>query len=274
MSTFDASSISKDDRQLLLEKLLAEDPVEEMLESSGEEFEDKIENQAEFNYESLEEEIEDNEEVETEIERDLEYLLDLNDEEVIERFKNRKELFNRECEIQSEFVSKEDINFTIAHLTNVFYDDKYKLIMCAVPKAATSNWQRVLAVLKYDGTRLPESFHHSNLYNQLNRFSMLAESLGEEQAKLEIMKRFNDPAYMKWINVRHPFARLVSAWRDKFEKTSSGESYWMRKYGKFIEAKFGRDEYTAPETHFISLQVRIQIFHICICHISCRTYTV
>ena len=35
--------------------------------------------------------------------------------------------------------------------------------------------------------------------------------------------------------------------------TSTGQSYWMRKYGKFIEAKFGRDEYEVPETHFISL---------------------
>ena len=92
---------------------------------------------------------------------------------VIERFKNRKELFNRECEIENEKIQISDLNFTVGSLTNVFYDDKYKLIMCAVPKAATSNWQRVLAVLKYDGQRAAETFHHSNLYNQLNRFSQL-----------------------------------------------------------------------------------------------------
>ena len=28
----------------------------------------------------------------------------------------------------------------------------------------------------------------------------------------------------------------------------------MRKYGKFINAKFGRPEYTIPPTHFISLE--------------------
>ena len=28
----------------------------------------------------------------------------------------------------------------------------------------------------------------------------------------------------------------------------------MRKYGKFINTKFGRDEYEIPETHFVSLQ--------------------
>ena len=61
-----------------------------------------------------------------------------------ERFKNRKELFNRECSISNEEITFQELNFTVASLSNVFYDDKYKLIMCAVPKAATSNWQRVL----------------------------------------------------------------------------------------------------------------------------------
>ena len=90
------------------------------------------------------------------------------------------------------------------------------------------------------------------------QYYIQSKNLGEEQAKLEILKRFNNPEYLKWINVRHPFARLVSAWRDKFKKTVSGELYWMRKYGKFIEAKFERDEYKPPKSHFISLQARNQ----------------
>ena len=217
-----------------------------------------IKNHIDLNMESTKAKLEESKKVEKVIDRDLEYSLDLSNEEIIQRFKERKDLYNRECSIESELVSEEHLNFTIDHLRNVFYDDKYKLIMCAVPKAATSNWQRVLAVLKYDGARKPESFQNGNLFNQLNRFSMLAKNLGEEEAKREIMKRFNDPEYIKWINVRHPFARLVSAWRDKFKKTVSGESYWMRKYGKFIEAKFERNEYKRTESHFISLQARNQ----------------
>ena len=55
------------------------------------------------------------------------------------------------------------------------------------------------------------------------------------------------------MNVRHPLSRLVSAWRDKFRRTPSGISYWMRKYGNFINTKFGQDEYSIPEDYFISL---------------------
>ena len=236
-----------DDQRFLFERVSRpNEEIKNQVNSENESFKDRVEDQLQTT----------DGKVDTKIERDLEYLLDLTEEQVVQRFKTRKELYNRECNIQSDFISKNDLNFTIAQLTNVFYDDRYKLIMCAVPKAATSNWQRVLAVLKYNGTRLPESFQNGNLYNQLNRFSILAKDLGEEQAKLEIMKRFNDPQYLKWINVRHPFARLVSAWRDKFEKTVSGESYWMRKYGKFIAVKFERNEYKPPKSHYISLQAR------------------
>ena len=56
------------------------------------------------------------------------------------------------------------------------------------------------------------------------------------------------------MNVRHPLSRLVSAWRDKFRRTPSGISYWMRKYGKFINAKFGNEGYPIPEDFFISLE--------------------
>lgn len=216
-----------------------------------------IKDKSNFNYDVLEEEIIDEERVQSEtsdLDKDIEFDLDLSDDQVAQRFQYRNELFKEECGQSSSLgpVTRTDLNFTIASLSNVFYDDKYKIIMCAVPKAATSNWQRVLAVLKYDGKVDPSHFHHSNLYNQLNRFSHLAE-LGEEEAKSEILKRINDPTYIKFMNVRHPLSRLVSAWRDKFRRTASGMSYWMRKYGKFINAKFGRDEYPIPDDYFVSL---------------------
>ena len=66
---------------------------------------------------------------------DLELATNLTSEQVVERFKQRKQVFDRECRITSQEVAITDLNFTVAHLSNVFYDDKYKLIMCAVPKA-------------------------------------------------------------------------------------------------------------------------------------------
>ena len=56
------------------------------------------------------------------------------------------------------------------------------------------------------------------------------------------------------MNARHPFSRLVSAWRDKFPKDrkTGGETYWFRKYGKFISTKFEQDYYDKPEEYYIS----------------------
>ena len=214
LDQLDTATMAPDARKLLLEKLLASDKVEAELEQSGDDYEETVD-QAMMNYETLEEEIHDDAITASET-TDLEVMLNLTSEQVAQRFAQRKAIYEKECgDERSASISTERLNFTVAHLSNVFYDDKYKLIMCAVPKAATSNWQRVLAVLKYDGERGADTFHHSNLYNQLNRFSHIAEQMGEEHAKSEIVKRFNDPAYLKWINVRHPFTRLVSAWRDK-----------------------------------------------------------
>ena len=153
---FDAKSLSKDERKSLLQKLLEEDAVEALIDGSGEEMDSAIENEVEFNQEVEKEEMEDEIEVTQEVTQftqDFDYRTDLTENQLQERFNMRKELFDKECGNygRNSEITDKDLQFSIASLSNVFYDDKYKIIMCAVPKAATSNWQRVLAVLKYNG---------------------------------------------------------------------------------------------------------------------------
>ena len=52
-----------------------------------------------------------------------------------------------------------------------------------------------------------------------------------------------DPVYHNVITVRHPLTRLLSAWRDKFQK-SSATAYFEKKYARFINEKYydGNDE--------------------------------
>ena len=168
----------------MLEKLLEEDAVEALIDGSGEELDSSIQNESEFNQEVEKEEIDDEIEVKSEVTdftTDFDFRTDLTENQVLERFNMRKELFDKECGNYGKTspITEEDLSFSISSLSNVFYDDKYKIIMCAVPKAATSNWQRVLAVLKFNGTVEASHFHHSNLYNQLNRFSHFSESYGQ-----------------------------------------------------------------------------------------------
>ena len=53
------------------------------------------------------------------------------------------------------------------------------------------------------------------------------------------------------INTRHPFARLLSAWRNKFAKKNSYNIKYVRQYGAKI-AKFQDDN--IPETHHYSFK--------------------
>ena len=168
----------------------------------------------------------------------------------------RKRIYDEECKLTdaSGPITIENLNFTLSSVTQVFYDDKYKVIMCAAPKAATTNWQKMMAVLKYDGIYDTDHFRKSNVYNQLPRFSQLATEHGEEEGKRLALEKLNNPEYTKFMNARHPFSRLVSAWRDKFPKNrkTGGETYWFRKYGSFISTKFEQDYYEKPDEYYIS----------------------
>ena len=64
--------------------------------------------------------------------------------------------------------------------------------------------------------------------------------------------------FTKMINTRHPFARLLSAWHDKFAKDSEylfGSKRYLHEYGKKI-AKFPDDN--KPNTHHFSFQQFLQ----------------
>ena len=126
--------------------------------------------------------------------------------------------------------------------------------MCSVPKAATSNWQRVFNSLKHDGKIQPEDFTGYRVHKISTRFTDILKQNPKLDPQKELEKRINDPEYTVFMNVRHPFTRLISAWRDKFDRTKSSFQYWERKFGKFILMNYERKEYlvSKPDSHMIS----------------------
>ena len=111
---------------------------------------------------------------------------DLTEDQIHERFNMRRKLNDKECgnDGKTSPISEKDLSFPISSLSNIFYDDRYKIIMCLPPKAGTTNWQRVLAVLKFNGTVEPSYFgqgtHYGdrNIYNVIKRFPGLSRKLG------------------------------------------------------------------------------------------------
>ena len=56
------------------------------------------------------------------------------------------------------------------------------------------------------------------------------------------------------VNTRHPFARLLSGWRQKFEKSFYNIEVYMRRYGRKIARSTPDGASEPPETHHFSFE--------------------
>ncbi|XP_077511881.1 carbohydrate sulfotransferase 11-like [Amblyomma americanum] len=110
-----------------------------------------------------------------------------------------------------------------ALLDHVLVDDAHGLLYCAVPKVASTNWRRVLLALRTsaaDPSRIPANRSH-----EPSAFRSLAQLPRPEQ-------RRRLATHLKFVFARHPLERLLSAYRNKFERAWS--DYFPRRYGRLI----------------------------------------
>ncbi|XP_059918334.1 carbohydrate sulfotransferase 11-like [Gadus macrocephalus] len=111
-------------------------------------------------------------------------------------------------------------------LKHVMVDDRHGLLYCYVPKVACTNWKRVLMVLTgaagphRDPLDIPA--HEAHVAGTLRTLS--------EYSTTEINRRLR--SYLKFVFVREPFERLVSAYRNKF--TRSYNEAFHKRYGTKI----------------------------------------
>ncbi|XP_024587908.1 carbohydrate sulfotransferase 11 isoform X1 [Neophocaena asiaeorientalis asiaeorientalis] len=122
-------------------------------------------------------------------------------------------------------VSRKRRVLTPSDLKHLVVDEDHELIYCYVPKVACTNWKRLMMVLtgrgKYsDPMEIPANEAHvsANL-KTLNQYSIP-----------EINHRLK--SYMKFLFVREPFERLVSAYRNKF--TQKYNTSFHKRYGTKI----------------------------------------
>uniref|UniRef100_A0A3Q0QWJ4 Carbohydrate sulfotransferase n=1 Tax=Amphilophus citrinellus TaxID=61819 RepID=A0A3Q0QWJ4_AMPCI len=119
----------------------------------------------------------------------------------------RRELLEQAClghMRKRRVLSPEDLKHLIV-------DDKHSLIYCYVPKVACTNWKRVLMVLTSDGRYTDPLAIPANEAHVAGNLRTLSEfSVAEINQRLR--------SYLKFIFVREPFERLVSAYRNKFTR--------------------------------------------------------
>ncbi len=155
--------------------------------------------------------------------------------------KERQRVLGETCERHPE-LKRGDLNhYTKRHL---YVHEKHKMLYCFVPKVGCSNWKRVLMVLsglrpKTDGITSDEAHFH----NGMKRLSGLNQE--EQKVRLE--------TYTKFMFARHPFVRILSAYRNKYAdiKVYRKDTYFhlfskkiMKKYRKNpsdVELKTGEN---------------------------------
>ncbi|XP_074063804.1 carbohydrate sulfotransferase 12 [Macrotis lagotis] len=110
-------------------------------------------------------------------------------------------------------------NYELNHL---IVDDRHGIIYCYVPKVACTNWKRVMIVLSEslldqgipykDPLDIPrELVHDTSTHLTFNKFWRRYGKFSRHLMKIKLKK------YTKFLFVRDPFVRLISAFRSKFE---------------------------------------------------------
>ncbi|XP_015215560.1 carbohydrate sulfotransferase 12 [Lepisosteus oculatus] len=116
-------------------------------------------------------------------------------------------------------------------LDHLIVDDRHGIIYCYVPKVACSNWKRIMIVLTesllndgvpyHNPLDIPlEHVHNSSLHFTFNKFWKRYGKFSRHLMKIKLKK------YTKFLFVRDPFVRLISAYRNKF--LQENEDFYKR----------------------------------------------
>ncbi|KAM9314721.1 carbohydrate sulfotransferase 12-like [Pholidichthys leucotaenia] len=137
-------------------------------------------------------------------------------------------------------------------LDHLIVDDTHQIIYCYVPKVACTNWKRVMVVLSQSlispssgkpytdpETVPPDLVHNSSLHLTFAKFWHHYGSLSRHLMALKLQH------YTKFLFVRDPFVRLISAFRNKFERPNQD---FYRQFGSVMLRRYGNVSGSLPES--------------------------
>ncbi|KAM8976511.1 carbohydrate sulfotransferase 10-like [Pelodytes ibericus] len=119
-------------------------------------------------------------------------------------------------------------------LDRIFVSDKHKILFCQTPKVGNTQWKKVLIVLNGVFPSIdviPENVVHDPERNGLPRLSSF--SIPDIQERLA--------SYFKFLIVRDPFERLISAFKDKFVHNPRFEPWYKHDIAPVIIRKYRKD---------------------------------
>ncbi|XP_034743699.1 carbohydrate sulfotransferase 12-like isoform X1 [Etheostoma cragini] len=137
-------------------------------------------------------------------------------------------------------------------LDHLIVDDVHQIIYCYVPKVACTNWKRVMVVLSqslispssgkpYTDPEAvpPDLVHNSSLHLTFAKFWRHYGSLSRHLMALKLKH------YTKFLFVRDPFVRLISAFRNKFGRPNED---FYKQFGSVMLRRYSNVSGSLPET--------------------------
>ncbi|XP_069681993.1 carbohydrate sulfotransferase 11-like [Periplaneta americana] len=165
------------------------------------------------------------------VQDDNEYILtDAEMEAITLKMKERQLIIMDECHDSGRFKVKNILKKSrlIRVVKKLFIDKKRKLAWCPVYKAGSTTWMEIFATM--GGVMTPEN--RKRLNKGLIQMNQLARTAYPKITNVKQTVEFL-PETTRFIIVRHPFERLLSAYRDKLEHRK-GREFYFRRYGRFI----------------------------------------
>ncbi|XP_071488555.1 carbohydrate sulfotransferase 11-like [Diadema antillarum] len=107
-------------------------------------------------------------------------------------------------------------------MDHIFVLDELKTLFCYVPKVGCTGWKRLLLLLS-GAINSTDAISHENVHVLAEKQLLTLPKLDVEGAT----KRLRN--YTTFLFVREPFARILSAYRDKFQ-FASGKNLIIKKY--------------------------------------------
>ncbi|GJQ81339.1 hypothetical protein Trydic_g20551 [Trypoxylus dichotomus] len=143
----------------------------------------------------------------------------------------RQDVLSAGC---NSYVMDHKLQLNVSQLDHILVDHNHKFLYCYVPKVACTNWKRVLMVLTdfsntTDLVSIPASLAHED--GVITKLSQLPP-----EKALKILK-----TYTAFVMVRHPFERLLSAYRNKFVGDKPSAKYFQTRIGRYIIRKYRKN---------------------------------
>ena len=124
-------------------------------------------------------------------------------------------------------------------LTQILVDSQHKVLYCSVPKCGTTSWLLMVAYLsgKVDITLTTQEENQFNAWKreEMARIGIKYLNKYPPQTAMGYIKD-----YYKFLIVRNPYERLISAYTDKFNNVPD-RSYYHTTYGKTIIRLFRKN---------------------------------